>query len=51
MRKWFNTEKFKQYNRLPVSKRLNEVVREIVQQIFMHYGVEVTGKERIQLHQ
>lgn len=47
---WFVDEKFKQYSRLPILKRFNEMVREIVQNVYMHYGYEVTGKERTKLH-
>lgn len=47
---WFIEEKFKKYTRLPLLKRFNEVVREIVDNLFIYYGVEVTGAERKKLH-
>jgi|26BtaG_2_1085354.scaffolds.fasta_scaffold00008_68 DNA helicase-2/ATP-dependent DNA helicase PcrA len=47
---WFIEEKFKQYNRLPILKRFNEVVREIVDNIFLYYKYEVKGAERAELH-
>lgn len=47
---WFIEEKFKQYHRLPILKRFNEVVREIVNNVFMYYNYEVMGKERTELH-
>ena len=47
---WFIEEKFRKYNRLPLLKRFNEIVREVVHNVFVQYGYEVTGKERQQLH-
>ncbi|MEX2349241.1 MAG: UvrD-helicase domain-containing protein [Flavobacteriaceae bacterium] len=47
---WFIEEKFKQYSRLPLLKRFNEVVREIVNNVWMYYNYEVKGKERTELH-
>lgn len=47
---WFIEEKFKQYGRLPLLKRFNEVVREIVNNVFYYYKIEVSGKERTDLH-
>ncbi|MBZ9630390.1 AAA family ATPase [Salegentibacter sp. LM13S] len=47
---WFIEEKFKQFHRLPILKRFNEVVREIVNNTFMYYKYEVKGKERTELH-
>lgn len=47
---WFIEEKFKQYHRLPILKRFNEVVKEVVNNVFMYYNYEVKGKERTQLH-
>jgi DNA helicase II / ATP-dependent DNA helicase PcrA len=47
---WFIEEKFRKYNRLPLLKRFNEIVREVVHNVFVQYGIEVTGKERQQLH-
>lgn len=47
---WFIKEQFQKYSRLPMLKRFNEVVREIVGNVFRYYGYEVTGKERTDLH-
>ncbi|MEB2785238.1 HelD family protein [Algoriphagus persicinus] len=47
---WFIEEKFKKYIRLPLLKRFNEVVRDIVDNMYIHYGIEVTGAERTKLH-
>lgn len=47
---WFIEEKFWQYSRMPLLKRFNEVVREVVQNVFLYYQIEVTGKERTELH-
>jgi DNA helicase-2/ATP-dependent DNA helicase PcrA len=47
---WFIEEKFKQYSRLPLLNRFNEVVREIVNNVWMYYNYEVQGKERTELH-
>lgn len=47
---WFIEEKFQQYQRLPLLKRFNEVVREVVNNVFMYYKYEVKGKERTELH-
>lgn len=47
---WFIEEKFKQYSRLPILRRFNEIVREIVSNVFFQYKYEVEGKERTELH-
>lgn len=47
---WFIEEKFRKFSRLPLLKRFNEIVREVVQNVYMHFGVEVTGTERTKLH-
>ncbi|MFN2430336.1 MAG: UvrD-helicase domain-containing protein [Cryomorphaceae bacterium] len=47
---WFIDEKFKQYSRLPILKRFNEVVREIVNNVEVYYRYEIKGKERTDLH-
>ncbi len=47
---WFIKEAFHKYSRRPILGRFNEVVCEIVNNIFMHYRYEVMGKERTQLH-
>lgn len=48
---WFIRESFEKHSRKPILKRFNEVVRDIVNNTFMYYGIEITGKERTQLHQ
>ena len=47
---WFIEEKFRQYNKLPILKRFNEIVKEVVHQVFIHYKREVSGGERRKLH-
>lgn len=47
---WFITETFQKYNRLPMLLRFNEVVRDIVNNVYTFYRYEVTGKERTELH-
>jgi len=47
---WFIEEKFRQYNKLPILKRFNEIVREVVHHVFIHYKKEVSGQERRKLH-
>ncbi len=47
---WFIKESFQKYSRSPLLNRFNEVVREIVDNVFMHYRYEVMGKERTRLH-
>jgi DNA helicase-2/ATP-dependent DNA helicase PcrA len=47
---WFIEESFQKYNRKPLLKRFNEVVRDIVNNVFIHYRYEVMGKERSELH-
>lgn len=47
---WFIKETFEKYNRMPILKRFNEVVREIVENIFRFYKVEIQNKDRTQLH-
>ncbi len=47
---WFIKESFQKYSRDPILNRFNEVVREIVNNVFIHYRYEVMGKERTQLH-
>ncbi len=47
---WFIEEKFRQYKRLPLLKRFNEIVREIVDNVLIHYKYEVMGRERTELH-
>lgn len=47
---WFIKESFQKYHRLPVSKRFNEVVRDIVDNVFFYYKYQIQGKERTELH-
>jgi DNA helicase-2/ATP-dependent DNA helicase PcrA len=47
---WFIKEAFQKYKRLPLLKRFNEVVREIVDNINRYYQIEVQYKDRTQLH-
>ena len=47
---WFIKESFERHNRKPILKRFNEVVTDIVNNVFIHYRHEVMGKERTQLH-
>ena len=47
---WFIKESFDKYKRLPLLKRFNEVVQEIVDNVFFFYKVEVQYKDRTQLH-
>ncbi|MEX1193209.1 MAG: 3'-5' exonuclease [Brumimicrobium sp.] len=48
--KWFIEEIFEKYNRLPLLKRFNEVVSEVVNNVFFYYKYEVKGAERTELH-
>ena len=47
---WFIKETFEKYHRMPLLKRFNEVVREIVENIFRYYKIEVQYKDRTALH-
>lgn len=47
---WVIKESFQKYSRSPILNRFNEVVRDIVNNVFIHYRYEVMGKERTQLH-
>ncbi|MCA1759595.1 MAG: helicase, partial [Bacteroidales bacterium] len=47
---WFIKEAFEKHSRKPILNRFNEVVREIVNNTFIHYRYEIMGKERTQLH-
>ena len=47
---WFIKESFQKHHRKPILNRFNEVVRDIVNNVFVHYRYEVMGKERTQLH-
>ncbi len=47
---WFIKESFQKHHRKPILNRFNEVVRDIVNNAFIHYKYEIMGKERTQLH-
>ncbi|MBW6492081.1 MAG: AAA family ATPase [Lentimicrobium sp.] len=47
---WFIRESFDKYKRMPLLKRFNEVVREIVDNIFRYYSIEIQYKDRTELH-
>ena len=47
---WFIKEAFGKYRRMPLLKRFNEVVREIIDNIFRYYYIEVQYKDRTALH-
>jgi len=47
---WFIKETFEKYNRMPLLKRFNEVVREIVDNVFHYYKIEIQYKDRTELH-
>ncbi|MFW5701209.1 MAG: HelD family protein, partial [Cyclobacteriaceae bacterium] len=47
---WFIEEKFKQYSRLPILSRFNEVVREIANNVLYYYDYEMQAKEKTELH-
>ncbi len=48
--KWFIEEAFQKYNRLPLLKRFNNIVSDIVSNVLYYYKYEVKGKERTELH-
>ncbi|MFN2261262.1 MAG: UvrD-helicase domain-containing protein [Psychroflexus sp.] len=47
---WFIKETFEKYSRLPLLKRFNQIVEDVVHKVFIHYKYEVKGKERTELH-
>lgn len=47
---WFIKETFERYNRMPLLRRFNEVVREIVENMHRYYKIEVQYKDRTELH-
>jgi len=47
---WFIRESFEKYGRMPILKRFNEVVQEIVDNVFRFYKIEVQYKDRTELH-
>jgi DNA helicase II / ATP-dependent DNA helicase PcrA len=47
---WFIRETFQRYSRMPILKRFNEVVREVVENLDRYYQLEVQYKDRTDLH-
>lgn len=47
---WFIKESFDKYRRMPLLKRFNEVVKEIVDNIYRYYQIEIQYKDRTALH-
>lgn len=47
---WFIRESFEKFKRMPLLNRFNEVVREIVENIFRFYKIEIQYKDRTDLH-
>lgn len=47
---WFIREAFEKYKRMPLLKRFNEVVQDIVDNVFRYYQIEIQYKERTDLH-
>lgn len=47
---WFIREAFEKYGRMPILKRFNEVVQEVVDNVFRFYKIEVQYKDRTELH-
>lgn len=47
---WFIRESFARYKRMPLLKRFNEVVGEIVDNIYRYYKIEIQYKDRTDLH-
>ncbi len=47
---WFIKESFEKYHRMPLLKRFNEVVREVVENVFRFYKIEIQYKDRTELH-
>ena len=47
---WFIKDSFDRYKRMPLLKRFNEVVREVIDNVFRYYQIEVQYKERTALH-
>lgn len=47
---WFIKESFEKYKRMPLLKRFNEVVQEIVDNVFRFYQIEIQYKDRTELH-
>ncbi|HHN48889.1 MAG TPA: helicase [Bacteroidales bacterium] len=47
---WFIRESFEKYRRMPLLKRFNEVVQEIVDNVYRYYNIEIQYKTRTELH-
>lgn len=47
---WFIKESFDKYRRMPLLKRFNEVVKEIIDNIYRYYQIEIQYKDRTALH-
>lgn len=47
---WFIKESFDKYSRFPLLKRFNEVVKEVVENVYKYYKVEIQYKDRTELH-
>lgn len=47
---WFIRESFEKYKRMPLLKRFNEVVQEIVDNVYRFYQIEIQYKDRTDLH-
>lgn len=47
---WFIQESFDKYKRMPLLKRFNEVVQEIVDNVYRYYQIEIKYKDRTDLH-
>ena len=47
---WFIQESFDKYKRMPLLKRFNEVVQDIVDNVYRFYQVEIQYKDRTDLH-
>lgn len=47
---WFIREAFQKYARMPILKRFNEVVNEVVDNVFRFYQIEIQYKDRTELH-
>lgn len=47
---WFIRESFEKFGRMPLLMRFNEVVREIVENIYKFYQIEIQYKDRTELH-
>lgn len=46
---WFIEERFKAYGRVPIFTRHNEVVRDIVQNVYKYFKYQIEGNERTEI--